>query len=175
MSDVALTPLTLTPLQQAFADAYLGEAHRCAAAAYLTACEAVGQAPETDKADDRGKALIESPVVGEYLRRRQEELVARAGLTQERVLMDLMELRDMCLGRKPMPMAAFHDGELVTGVARKLDAGGAAKTLELLGKYLAMWTDNVKHAAGEGSPPALFVLNLGGAPNALPPALEPAA
>jgi phage terminase small subunit len=167
--------LDLTPLQRAFADAYLGDAHRCASAAYLKACEAVGEPPDLEKADDRGKGLVESPAVAEYLKRRQEELAARALLTQERVLMDIMELRDLCLGRKPMPMAAFHDGELVTGVARKLDAGGAAKTLELLGKYLAMWTDNVKHSAGEGSPPALFVLNLGGMPHAVPPALEPAA
>jgi hypothetical protein len=165
----------LTPLQRAFADAYLGEAHRCAAAAYLKACEAVGHTPELDKADDRGKALIESPAVGEYLARRQEELAARALLTQERVLMDLVHLKEMCLGRVPMPMAAFHEGELVTGVAHKLDAGGAAKALELLGKYLAMWTDNVKHSAGEGSPPVLFVLNLGGTPDALPATLEPAA
>jgi phage terminase small subunit len=167
--------LDLTPLQRAFADAYLGDAHRCASAAYLKACEAVGEPPDLEKADDRGKGLVESPAVAEYLKRRQEELAARALLTQERVLMDIMELRDLCLGRKPMPMAAFHDGELVTGVARKLDAGGAAKTLELLGKYLAMWTDNVKHSAGEGSPPALFVLNLGGPPDAVPAALEPAA
>jgi phage terminase small subunit len=171
-----LAPLfDLTPLQRAFADAYLGDAHRNASAAYLKACEAVGEPPDLEKADDRGKGLVESPAVAEYLKRRQEELAARALLTQERVLLDIMELRDLCLGRKPMPMAAFHDGELVTGVARKLDAGGAAKTLELLGKYLAMWTDNVKHSAGEGSPPALFVLNLGGMPHAVPPALEPAA
>ena len=169
-----LTPIDLTPLQRAFADAYLGETHRCASAAYLKACEVVGHVPETDKADDRGKALIESPAVGEYLARRQEELAARALLTQERVLMDIMELRDMCLGRKPMPMAAFHDGELVTGVARKLDAAGATKALELLGRYLAMWTDNVRHAAGEGVVPALFVLNLGGPADALPSPIDPA-
>jgi hypothetical protein len=158
----------LTPFERRVADMFLADPlGGSAARAYSSACEALGIVAAKNP-DHSGREILEKPAANAYMTRRRAELAEAMNLTQERVLLDLMELRDMCMARKPTPMAAFHDGGLVSGAANKLDAGGAARALELLGRYLAMWTDNVKHT-GDSQPPALFVLNLGGPADALPP------
>lgn len=146
----------LTSQQRAFAEAYLGAARRNATRAYemtMAPGEAVGESKR------RAKQLMDRPQVQAYLRKRQRELAAAAEVTQEAIILDLVELREMAMGRKATPLARFHEGELVHGVARTVDFAGATRVLDLLGRYLGMWTENVRV---EGAGNTVVMLNLGG-------------
>lgn len=146
----------LTALQRAFCDAYLGTARRNPALAYEMALPA-GTTEQRPR--DRGRAMLHQPAVRTYLQRRGRELAAAAEVTQEQIILDLVELREMSMGRKATPLARFHEGELVHGLARNVDFAGATRVLDLLGRYLGMWTSDVRV---EGAGNTVVMLNLGG-------------
>jgi len=146
----------LTAMQRAFCDAYLGPARRNHVLAYEMAMPA-GKAVRD--ASSSGKNMLGNPAVRAYLQRRGRELAEVAEITQERIILDLVELREMAMGRRPTPLARFHEGELVHGAACNVDFGGATRVLDLLGRYLGMWTENVRV---EGSGNTVVMLNLGG-------------
>lgn len=146
----------LTPQQRAFCDAYLGAARRSATRAYEMSL-LPGEVPV--EPNRRAKDMMDKPQVQAYLQKRGRELAAVAEITQEQVILDLVELREMAMGRKPTPLARFHEGELVHGLARNVDFAGATRILDLLGRYLGMWTENVRV---EGAGNTVVMLNLGG-------------
>jgi phage terminase small subunit len=117
--------------------------------------------PEEDAraARTKGVKLLKYPQVIDYLEKRKVELHETVKITQEEWLRDVIEMREMCMGRKTMPMATFYEGELVTGEARKFDPSGAKHALELLGRHLGVFNDKLKVENAGG---ALFVLNMGG-------------
>lgn len=147
----------LTQAQRDFVEAFLGPAKLDPSVAYRMAY------PGTSlrMAKEHGHRTASLPAVAELIAKRKAEMHAQEGITQEEWLRDCLELRDMCMGRKPMPMATFYEGELVTGKAHRLDPGGAKSALELLGRHLGAFNDKLKV---EGDRGALFVLNLGGEP-----------
>lgn len=67
------------------------------------------------------------------------------GVTADMVLKDLLELKDKCLGRKPIRLTHTNkDGnyEIIEKVI--FDASGAKASLELLGKHLKLFVDKVE-------------------------------
>lgn len=77
-----------------------------------------------------------------------KRLVKRAndnGVTADMVLGDLMELKDKCLGRKPITQTiTLEDGKTIDVTKTIFDASGAKASLELLGKHLKLFTDKVE-------------------------------
>ena len=96
----------------------------------------------------------------DYLNEKQELMEERVDCTQEDILKDLMELRDMCMGRSKVPVTvADKDGNIITGTELQFNETGAKGALELLGKNKKMFTDKIEHG---GRVTANFNFNLAG-------------
>ncbi|HER20515.1 MAG TPA: terminase small subunit [Chromatiales bacterium] len=70
----------------------------------------------------------------------------RMSITQDEVVNDLRELRDMCMARKPVEREVMAEGVPMTVESRIFNAAGAKGAIELLGKHLGMFTDKVEHS-----------------------------
>lgn len=79
---------------------------------------------------DGGADLLARPQVQQILSEVREQTTQTISETVERVLTDLRIVADSC-------MTPDENG--------KIDAAGANKALELIGKYLAMFTDRVEN------------------------------
>ena len=71
----------------------------------------------------------------------------RTELTADEVIADLREVRDICMGRKKVKIVevAKFEGVISTSEieAKMIDPAGANRALELLGKHIGMFRDNV--------------------------------
>ncbi len=97
-------------------------------------------------AETKGPALLRKGQVRAYLALKEKEASEAADITSERILRDLSELADMCLGRKAMPQGTVDvDGvkEIVNVI--EVNPNGAKGALELLGKHKKLFTDKVEH------------------------------
>ena len=77
----------------------------------------------------------------------EQRLAKRAtdnGVSADMVLKDLVELKDKCLGRKPIRLTQYNEGEAIEVEKYIFDANGANKSLESLGKHLKMFTDKLE-------------------------------
>lgn len=135
-----MTEKKLTPKQQRFVDEYLID---------LNATQAAIRAGYSEKTagaigEQNLKKLEIQTVIQAALKSRQQ----RTELSQDEVLNDLRELRDMCMGRKPVKISqkqkdedgnVFYEEVEIT----QFDANGANRSLELLGKHLSLWTEKI--------------------------------
>lgn len=87
-----------------------------------------------------------------------DERMERTGLSQDEVIEDLRELRDICMGRKPVKVMTIVKNAK-EGTAESVEVEGvmfepssANRALELLGRHMRMFSDR-PDAAG-GTPPA---------------------
>ena len=84
-------------------------------------------------------------MVSEAMKRQQ----ARTELTADEVIGDLRELRDICMGRKPLKVmtivknAREGTAEPVEVEGAMFEPAAANKALEMLGKHLQLFTDKV--------------------------------
>lgn len=86
--------------------------------------------------------LFRKEIATEYLAYLFREREKAAGVTTEMVLNDIVELKEMCMGRIKTPiMTSDKDGNVFQENIKVFNATGAKGALELLGKHLAMWTD----------------------------------
>lgn len=86
----------------------------------------------------------------------QHQRSARVELTQDEVVRDLRELRDICMGRKPVRITeVVKNAQLGEVTAREvevyaLEPTGAGKALDLLGKHLGMFVDRTELSGRDG-------------------------
>ncbi len=80
----------------------------------------------------------------------------RTKITQDYVLASIMETMERCKQAEPVRhqngnpvMVNTPDGDVAP--AYKFDAGGVLRGAELLGRHLAMFTDNVRHQGKDGA------------------------
>ena len=80
----------------------------------------------------------------------------RTEITQDYVLASIMETMERCKQAEPVRhqngnpvMIDTPDGDVAP--AYKFDAGGVLRGAELLGRHLAMFTDNVRHQGKDGA------------------------
>jgi len=129
--------MKLTPKQELFITEYCID---------LNATQAYHRAGYKVKSDDvaciNAMRLLGNARIKELI---DEKLFKRAtdnGVTADMVLKDLMELKDKCLGRKPITVTMYNDeGKKVDVIKTIFDASGAKSSLELLGKHLKLFTD----------------------------------
>ena len=80
----------------------------------------------------------------------------RTEITQDYVLASIMETMERCKQAEPVRhqngnpvMVNTPDGDVAP--AYKFDAGAVLRGAELLGRHLAMFTDNVRHQGKDGA------------------------
>ena len=85
--------------------------------------------------------LLRNPKVVAYLASFDAKITEATGLTQEKIITDILELLEMCLGRTNSPViASDKDGNINQQMVKKLDSAGAKGALELLAKHKKMLT-----------------------------------
>jgi phage terminase small subunit len=119
-----------------FADLYLADPTRNATRAYLQIYPGSSQAAAYSSAS----ALLKHPRMVVYLAEREEELTKAAKLEQCYVLEGLKEI--VQVGRVALEIKNDKEGGIK--YRRMVDAGNAARALELLGKTQKMFVDRVE-------------------------------
>ncbi|WP_233113697.1 terminase small subunit [Aggregatibacter actinomycetemcomitans] len=103
-----------------------------------------------DTAKEIGYENLTKPHIQQAIAEAQNKRAERTQLTQDEVIADLRELRDICMGRKPVRVTEVVKNNQ-EGTARPvqveifaLEPTGAGKALDLLGKHLGMFSQKVE-------------------------------
>lgn len=83
--------------------------------------------------------LLKDPRIIARIREIQTELSDRMMITRERVVMELMDVLEICKAAKPVMRWDYIRHEMVESGEYQIDSKGATKALELLGKQLGMF------------------------------------
>ena len=140
--------MSLTLKQEAFVSEYLVD---------LNATQAAIRAGYSEKtAQMIGSENLSKPMVAAAIASAQAERSERTEITQDYVLTSIRETMERCKQAKPVTYQSGDpvlidtpDGDIAP--AYKFDAGAVLKGAELLGRHLAMFTDNktVTHHDGD--------------------------
>ncbi len=108
----------------------------------MKAAEGAGYAtPHVD-----GARLMKRADVQEAIAEAREKRNKRMEVSQDEVITDLRELRDMCMARKSMNKHVVVEGTPMEVEVKEFNPASAARSIELLGKHLGMFTDKVEHS-----------------------------
>lgn len=88
-----------------------------------------------------GRRYLASPTIQAAIKLTQKQIRDDAKVSPDEVITDLRLMRDMALGRVPVPETKWVDGEPVTRYVRQFNPGAANKAIENLGRVVAMFTD----------------------------------
>ena len=94
-----------------------------------------------DISRSRAKRLLDSPTIQAAIKFAERSLREGVHVTPEEVISDLRLMRDMALGRIPVPETKWVDGVPMTQYVRQYNAGAANKAVENLGRVVGMFTD----------------------------------
>ncbi len=128
----------LTPQQELFCQEYIVDCNGTQAA------KRAGYAEKT--AAVQASRLLKNAKVLSRVRAIQKERLDKLALTQESVLLNLLEVYDRCMQHHPVTEWDYEQGEYKETGEYEFDAKGALRALELLGKHLAMFTQKVEHS-----------------------------
>ena len=139
----------LTAKQQRFVAEYLVD---------LNATQAAIRAGYSVKgAHVRGAELLRNRKAAAAIQKAMTERSKRTEITQDYVLTSIMETMERCKQAEPVKYqngdqvyVDTPDGEVAP--AYKFDAGAVLRGAELLGRHLAMFTDNMRYAGKDGGP-----------------------
>ena len=105
----------------------------------------------------RGAELLKNRKVAAAIQKAMTERSERTEITQDYVLNSIVETMERCKQAEPVKYqngdqvyVGTPDGEITPSY--KFDAGAVLRGAELLGRHLAMFTDNVRHAGKDGGP-----------------------
>ena len=138
----------LTPKQARFVEEYLVDLNATQAAIRAGYSETTARAI--------GYENLTKPDIQQAIQERQAKRSARVELTQDEVVRDLRELRDICMGRKPVRVTeVVKNTQMGEVTAREveiyaLEPTGAGKALDLLGKHLGMFVDRTELSGRDG-------------------------
>ncbi len=140
--------MNLTNKQKRFVDEYLID---------LNATQAAIRAGYSEKtAAVIGAENLIKPNIADAIQQAMDERGNRVRVSQDDVIKDLCELRDICMGRKAVKVmtivknAREGTAEPVEVEGMMFEPAAANKTLELLGRNLKMFTDKVEHSGKDG-------------------------
>ena len=124
----------LTEQQELFLQEYIKDMPRNAKRA------AIAAGYSAKGADQSASRLLSQAKIKARLAELTRDQVERNKLCADEVISGLREVKDRCLQAEPV-MEKGPDGKLVPSGEWKFDSAGANKALQLLGMYLAMFTD----------------------------------
>lgn len=128
----------LTPKQKRFVDEYLID---------LNATQAAIRAGYSEKtAYSIGEENLRKPEIKKAIEIAQSNRSERTNISQDEVLRDLQELRDICMGRKKIIVSEV---DKQTGTAMDVEISvfepvSANRALDLLGKHLGMFNQKIE-------------------------------
>ena len=130
----------LKPKEKSVCDEYLGECFMDQPSAYAKIYK-----PRTPSSKATGTTrFFKRARVRRYLYFRTRKLEKKIQLTQESILLDLIQVKEMALGRVDQEMVIGQDkGMVVTHKGRNTDLKAANQALTQLGKFheLGMWVE----------------------------------
>lgn len=142
--------MALTDKQRRFVDEYLVD---------LNATQAAIRAGYSQKtARQIGDENLSKPDIAEAVQEAQVTRAKRTEITQDEVINDLRELRDICMGRKPIRITeVIKNAQAGTAESVEVDVNAfeptaANKALELLGKHIGMFKEKLEHSGPDGGP-----------------------
>lgn len=139
----------LTPKQKKFVSEYLIDLNATQAAIRA------GYDPRS--ARQQGSRLLTKADIDAAVRKGMEKREKRNELSQDEVIQDLRELRDICMARKAVKIMTIvknaREGtvEPVETEGMMFEPASANKALELLGKHMNMFTERLDHTSSDGS------------------------
>lgn len=99
----------------------------------------------------KGCLLMKDPRIRDRIRQLQKEQAERLMLTSDRVVIELLELVDICKAAKPVMEWDYDNHEMTETGEYQIDSKGAVKALELLGRHLGMF-DKQDQPTGDTGP-----------------------
>lgn len=128
----------LTPKQELFCQEYIVDYNGTQAA------KRAGYAEKT--AAVQASRLLKNANVLSRVRAIQKERLDKLALTQESVLLKILEVYDRCMQHRPVTEWDYEQGEYKETGEYEFDAKGALRALEMLGKHLSMFTQKIEHS-----------------------------
>lgn len=128
----------LTPQQELFCAEYLVDYNGTKAA------QRAGYAEKTAAA--QASRLLKNVNILSRVRALQKERLEKLAVTQESVLLNLLEVYDRCMQKKPVYEWDYETGQYKETGEYAFDSKGALRALELIGRHLAMFTQKVEHS-----------------------------
>lgn len=123
----------------------------------LNATQAAIRAGYSEKtAYSIGEENLKKPDIAAAVKAEMDKRSEKIGITAEAVISDLMQLRDMCMGRVAVNQTVLikdsEGGSVPVEVSQKVfEPAGAKGALELLGKHLKLFTDKVEQTGKDGN------------------------
>ena len=92
--------------------------------------------------------LLDNASISLYIASKKAKIASKLELDAEYVLRNLKAVAERCMQAEPVMIKV--NGDLVESGEYKFDSTGANKSLELLGKYLKLFTDKVEYTGHLG-------------------------
>ncbi|WP_288061370.1 terminase small subunit [Rodentibacter caecimuris] len=153
----------LTPKQEKFCQLYIELGN--ASEAYRQSYNAEKMSAKT--INEEANALLNNPKITPRVEELRSQHQQRHNLTVDKMIADLQEYRDICMGRKPLTITTVVKNTQ-EGTAKNIDTEcfifeptGANKALELLGKHLGMFKDRVDLTSGDNPLPVKINVSFG--------------
>lgn len=118
-------------------------------------------------ANTNARKLLQNTTIKAAIQEAQNKRAERVQVTQDDVLRDLLEVRDICMGRKSIIVTDTvknnQEGKItaVDNPVFAFEPSGANKALELLGKHLGMFKDRVDLTSGDNPLPVKINVSFG--------------
>lgn len=97
-------------------------------------------------ADVQASKLLRNVKVLARIRAIQKDRLEKLAVTQESVILNLLEVYDRCMQAKPVLEWDCNEHKMVETGEYTFDSKGALKAMEMIGKHLAMFTNKVEHS-----------------------------
>ena len=141
----------LTPLQYRFA-VIRGRYPKTRKYSNAWCLKEAGSEAATNCLRKTASLYMDMPTVNEVINRELAKQGEELALEGNAILADVVELKEMCMGRIPVLSAQENeDGELVPSVSYAVNAPAANKSLELLMRHKKMLTDKTELTGKDGA------------------------
>lgn len=128
----------ITPQQELFCQEYIVDYNGTKAA------RRAGYSEKTAKT--QASRLLTNDDILARIRTIQIERLKKLAVTQESVILKLLEIYDRCMQTKPVMEWDYSEHQYVETGEYAFDSKGALRALEMIGKHLAMFTNKIEHS-----------------------------
>lgn len=128
----------LTPQQEMFCQEYIVD--------YNGTQAAIRAGYSEKNARTHASRMLTNANILSRVRAIQKERLEKLAVTQESVILKLLEIYDRCMQAKPVMEWDYNERKYVATGEYTFDSRGALNALEMIGKHLAMFTNKIKHS-----------------------------